>query len=161
MTERPEGRPTEDALLMCKALSAGTLKEYLEWLRKRPKDELIERFLGIIYSRSSSMPILSREEQPQVAVHGVGSDPVENTVARAATKISLLLLIRGESEKLGIWGEIQAQWTEQFVPEVDSMVQIGESIAKQCENKGQESKAARLRENIERIKETNKHYIDS
>lgn len=157
-TERQEEYPTKDALLMCNSIRVGKLKEYLEWLEKRPQKEIINKFLGIIYSKWSWLPIVCAEETPPVVIDGVSFDSIQNTQARRMTKITLLLLVKDESKKLGIWNEIQPQWTEKYILENKALVQVMEAIAKQCENTGQESKVADIRKGIEGVKEANKEY---
>jgi hypothetical protein len=157
-TERQEEYPTKDALLMCNLIRVDKLKEYLEWLEKRPKKEIINKFLGIIYSKSSWLPICFAEEKPTVVIDGISFDPIENVAARRVTKISLLLLVADESKKLGIWNQLQPQWTEKYILETKTYVQEMEAIAKGCENAGHESMAADIRKKIKGIKETNKNY---
>lgn len=157
-TERQEEYPTKDALLMCNSIRVGKLNEYLEWLEKRPKKEIIDKFLGIIYSKNSWIPILFQEETPPVVIDGISVDSIQNRVARIMTKITLLLLVKDESKKLGIWNQLQPQWTEKYILETKTQVQVMEAIAKQCENTGQESKAVDIRKRIEDLKEANKEY---
>lgn len=153
-----ERQREDEAVGWCTLIRAGRLGEYLRWLEKRPKEEIINRFLGIINTKSSHLPICFAEEQPPVVIDGVSVDPIQNRQARRMTKIALLLLVESESEKLGIWNRIQPQWKEQFIQENKSMVQIMEALAKQCEDSGQGSKAVEIRKKIEDWKETNKEY---
>lgn len=157
-TEHQEEYPTKDALLMCNSIRVGKLNEYLEWLEKRPKKEIIDKFLGIIYSKNSWLPILFQEETPPVVIDGISVDSIQNRVARIMTKITLLLLVKDESKKLGIWSQLQPQWTEKYILETKTQVQVMEAIAKQCENTGQESKVVDIRKRIEDLKEANKEY---
>ena len=157
-TKRREEYPTEDAILMCNAIRVGKLDEYLEWLEQRPKKEIIEKFLSIINSKSSFLPIVAAEEKPPVLIDGISCDPIENVEARRMTKITLLLLVENESKKLGIWNQLQPQWTEKYILEAKTLVQVMEAIVKQYENNGQESIAADLRRKIEGMKEANKEY---
>lgn len=160
-TERQEEYPTEDAILMCKLITVGKVKEYLDWLEKRPKNEVITRLLGIIYSKWAFLPILFQEEQPPTIIDGISFDPMPNLIGRRITKNTLLLLVRDESQKLGVWREVEPRWTEQYKQVTKSIVQDMEAIAKGLENEGQEATAADLRKNIQGIKETNKeHLID-
>ena len=69
------------------------------------------------------------------------------------TKISLLLLVESESKKLGIWNQLQPQWTEKYILESKIQVRIIEHVAEQLEVTGQGSRAADLRKAAERIKE--------
>ena len=156
--ERQEEYPTKDALLMCNLIRVGKLNEYLEWLEKRPEKEVINKFLGIVYSKSSWLPIVFAEEKPPVVIDGISFDPIQNTCARRTVKISLLLIVKDESKKLGIWNEIQPQWTEKYILETKTQVQVMEAIAKQCDDTKQESIAVNLRKGIKNIKETNKEY---
>jgi len=156
--EHQEEYPTKDALLMCNSIRVGKLNEYLGWLEKRPKKEIINKFLGIIYSKSSWLPIVCAEEKPPVVIDGISFDAIQNVEARRMTKITLLLLIENESKKLGIWNQLQPQWTEKYILEAKNLVQVMEAIAEQCENTGQESMVADIRKNIEGFKETNKEY---
>ncbi len=153
-----ERQREDEATGWCTLIRVGRLGEYLKWLEKRPKEEIINRFSGIINTKSSHLPICFAEEQPPVIIDGVSVDPIQNTQARRMTKISLLLLVQSESEKLGIWNEMQPQWTEKYIQENKSMVQVMEAIAKQCEDTGQESTAADIRKSIQGVKETNKKY---
>lgn len=157
-TERQEEYPTKDAFLMCNAIRIGKNKDYLEWLEKRPKKEIINKFLGIVYSKNSWLPVLFQEETPPVKVEGISFDSIQNRAARIFTKITLLLLVKDESEKLGIWNQIQPQWTEKYIRETKGQVQLMEAIAKQCVETGQESKAADIRNGIKKLKESNKAY---
>lgn len=128
MTERREEHPTEDVLLMCSAINAGSIKEYIDWLEKRPKEELMKRFLDIICSKSSFMPIVFvEEESPIQSVEGVGFDAPQNVISKMLTKITLLLIVRTECEKLAILDEIQPYWTEKYVAGVKTYIQIHES----------------------------------
>ena len=88
-TERQEEYPTKDALLMCNSIRVGKLNEYLEWLEKRPKKEIIDKFLGIIYSKNSWIPILFQEETPPVVIDGISVDSIQNRVARIMTNCFL------------------------------------------------------------------------
>ena len=74
------------------------------------------------------------------------------------TKITLLLLLGDESKKIGIWDQIQQPWTEKYILETKTMVQVTEAMAKQFENSGQIDTAAQLRKLIEGVKEANKKY---
>jgi len=153
-----ERQREDEAEGWCTLIRAGRLGEYLKWLEKRPKEEIINRFFGIINTKSSHLPICFAEEQPPVVIDGVSVDPIQNTQARRMTKITLLLLVKSECEKLGVWNKIQPQWTEQFIQENKSVVQVMEALAKQCEDTGQESKAVEIRKKIEDLKEKNKEY---
>jgi hypothetical protein len=153
-----EHQREDEAVGWCNLIRIGRLDEYLKWLEKRPKDEIINRFLGIIDTKSSHLPICFAEEKPLVVIDGVSFDSIENTQARRTTKIALLLLVKSESGKLSIWNKIQPQWTEQYVSEVKDTIQIMESLAKRCEDTGQENKAVDIRKKIADLKETNKEY---
>ncbi len=157
-TERQEEYPNKDALLMCNLIGVGKLKDYLEWLEKRPKKEIVNKFLGIIYSKDSWLPVLFQEETPPVVIDGVRFDSIQNRVARKTVKITLLLMVKAESKKLGIWNQIQPQWTEKYIQQIKTLVQIMEETAKKCEDTGQESEAVDTRKKIEDLKETNKEY---
>lgn len=157
--KREEEHPTEDAILMCKLIAVGKVKDYLDWLEKRPKNEIITRLLGIIYSKWAFLPILFQEEQPPTIIDGISFDPLPNLIGRRITKNTLLLLVHDESQKLGVWKEVEPQWTEQYKQVTKSIVQDMEAIAKGLENEGQEATAADLRKNIQGIKETNKEYL--
>jgi len=145
-----------EAVGWCNLIIAGRLGEYLKWLETRPKEEIINRFVGIMNTKSSHLPICFAEEQPAVIIDGMRVDPIENTQARRMTKITLLLLVKSESKKLGIWDKIQPQWTEEFIRENKSMVQVMEALAKRYEDSGQESKALDIRKKIEDLRKTNK-----
>jgi hypothetical protein len=152
-TNKAERQREDEAKGWCTLIRVGRLGEYLEWLEKRPKKEIINRFLGIINTKDSWLPILFQEETPPVVIDGISVDSMQNRVARIMTKITLLLLVRDESKKLGIWNQIQPQWTEEYILENKTQVEIMEGIAKQLEDTGQESRAADLRKATERIKE--------
>jgi hypothetical protein len=95
---------------------------------------------------------------PPVAVGGYSYTPIQNIQARMMTKITLLLLVESESRKLGIWSELQSQWTAQYIRETKRYVQILEAIAKQCEKTGEGNKAIELRNSINLIKDANRQY---
>lgn len=156
-----ERQREDEAPGWCSLINQGRLGEYLKWLEKRPRDEIVNRFFGIINSKGSVLPICFAEEKPPVVVDGVRIDPIENTQARRATKVALLLIVKSECEKLGIWSMIQPQWTEAFMQENESVVQIWEALAKRCENNGRESEAVDIRKKIEDLRKTYKqHGID-
>jgi hypothetical protein len=154
----PEKPPTQDALAMCRVLKSGKLPEYMAWLEQKPEKKIINKFCGIINSKSTGLPILDDEEMPPVEVGGVSFSPIQNIQAKMMTKITLLLLVESESRKLGIWSELQAQWTAQYIRETKRYVQILEAIAKQCEKTGEENKAKELQNSINLIKDANKQY---
>ncbi len=74
------------------------------------------------------------------------------------TKITLLLLIKNESSKLGIWNELQSQWQEQYIRETKRYVQILEAIRAQCENMRENDKAKEIKNSIKLIQKTNIQY---
>ena len=154
----PEKPPTQDALAMCRVLKSGKLPEYMLWLEQKPEKKIINKFCGIINSKSTGLPILDDEEMPPVEVGGVSFSPIQNIQAKMMTKITLLLLVESESRKLGIWSELQSQWTAQYIRETKRYVQILEAIAKQCENAGEENKVKELQNSINLIKDANKQY---
>ena len=154
----PEKPPTQDALAMCRVLKSGKLPEYMAWLEQKPEKKIINKFCGIINSKSTGLPILDDEEMPPVEVGGVSFSPIQNIQAKMMTKITLLLLVESESRKLGIWSELQAQWTAQYIRETKRYVQILEAIAKQCEKTGEENKAKELQNSINLIKDANRQY---
>ena len=154
----PEKPPTQDALAMCRVLKSGKLPEYMAWLEQKPEKKIINKFCGIINSKSTGLPILDDEEMPPVEVGGVSFSPIQNIQAKMMTKITLLLLVESESRKLGIWSELQAQWTARYIRETKRYVQILEAIAKQCEKTGEENKAKELQNSINLIKDANKQY---
>ncbi len=153
-TNKAERQREDEAEGWCTLIRVGRLGEYLEWLEKRPKKEIINRFLGIINTKDSWLPILFQEETPPVVIDGISVDSMQNRVARIMTKITLLLLVHDESKKLGIWNQLQPQWTEKYILENKILVRIEEGMAKQLEDTGQGSKAADLRKAVEHIKET-------
>ena len=153
-----ERQREDEALGWCNLIRAGRLGEYLKWLEKRPKDEIINRFLGIINTKDSWLPILFQEETPPEVIDGIRVDSIQNRIGRRLTKITLLLMVKDESHKLGIWNQLSPQWLEEYLQQIKAEVQIMEATAKQCENTGQESKAADIRKKIEDLKETNKEY---
>ena len=75
-------RPSKESLLMCRALKADKLKEYLESLEKKPKKKLIRIFSGIIDSSSAGLPILYDKELPPVIIAAVSFAPIQNVQAR-------------------------------------------------------------------------------
>ena len=154
----PDKRPTKDALSICKALKTGKITEYFEWLERRPKNEIIRIFQGIITSSSSGLPILCEEEMPSVIIDGITFDPIQNTQARMMTKITLLLLVEREAQKFGVWNQLQQPWTQKYILETKTYVQILEAIVKQCENSGQKDKVLSINNGIKLIKEANRQY---
>jgi hypothetical protein len=156
--QRPDKRPTKDSLLMCRALKADKVREYLESLEKEPKKKIVRIFLGIIYSKSAKLPILCDKEMPFVKIADISFDPIQNVQARMMTKITLLLLIESESKKLGIWNQLQQKWTEKYIIETKMYVRILDAIIKQCENTGQKDKVVDLRKTVKLIKEANVQY---
>ena len=154
----PEKPPTQDALAMCRALKSGKFPEYMLWLEQKPEKKIINKFCGIINSKSTGLPILDDEEMPPVAVGGYSYTPIQNIQARMMTKITLLLLVESESRKLGIWSELQAQWTARYIRETKRYVQILEAIVKQCEKAGEGNKVKELQNSINLIKDANKQY---
>jgi hypothetical protein len=151
-----ERQREDEAVGWCNLIRTGRLDEYLKWLEKRPKEEIINRFVGIMNTKFSYLPICFAEEQPPVVIDGVRVDPIANLQARRMTKITLLLLVKSESGKLGIWSKIQPQWTEKYTEESKSVVQVMEAIAKGYEDGGQEGKALDIRKKIEDLRKTNK-----
>ena len=155
---RPDKAPTLEALLICRALKVDKLKEYLESLEKKPKKKIIRIFSGIIDSSSAGLPILYDKELPPVIIAAVPFDPLQNVQARMMTKITLLLIIESESQKLDIWNQLQQIWTQKYILETKTYVQILEAIIMQCENSGQKDKAMELFNSIKLIKEANMQY---
>jgi len=155
---QPDKRPTLDALLMCKAIKSGKLLEYWSRLENISQEKIIGKFLGIIDSKSSRLPIIFDEELPSVNIKGISFDRIQNVQARLMTKITLLLVVESESKKLNIWDRIQPQWTERYIAEIKGYVQIIDAIVKQCENNGQIDKAIDLCNSIDLIKETNRRF---
>jgi hypothetical protein len=132
--------------------------EYMVWLEQKPEKKIINKFCGIINSKSMGLPILDDEEMPPVAVGGVSFNPIQNIQGRMMTKITLLLLVESEARKLGIWSELQSQWTAQYIRETKRYVQILEAIVKQCEKAGEGNKVKELQNSINLIKDANKQY---
>jgi len=110
--------PTQDALDICRALKTGNLDEYWASLEQRPEKKIIRIFLGIIYSKSAGLPVLYDEEIPPVIIDGTAFDPIQNVQARMMTKISLLLIVKNESQKLNIWDQVQSRWMEKYTGEL-------------------------------------------
>jgi hypothetical protein len=156
--QRPDKRPTKDSLLMCRALKADKVREYLESLEKEPKKKIVRIFLGIIYSKSAKLPILCDKEMPFVKIADISFDPLQNVQARMMTKITLLLIIESESQKLDIWNPLQQAWTKKYIIETKMYVRILDAIIKQCENTGQKDKVVDLRKTVKLIKEANVQY---
>jgi uncharacterized lipoprotein len=109
-------------------------------------------------SKSSGIPILCEEEFPNQTIRGVTFNPIQNIQGQMMAKITLLLIIERESQKLGIWNQLEQMWTEKYQTETKMYIQILEAIMTQCQNSGQEDKAINLRNSIELIKEANKQY---
>jgi len=156
--EHKEEYSNEDAVAMCNSIRFGKLDGYLKQLEKGTKQDIINRFLGIIYAKSSFLPIVGAAERPPITVDGISVDPIQNSQARRMTKITLLLLLGDESKKIGIWDQIEQVWTENYILEIKTMVQVTEAIAKQLENSGEIDRAADLRKGIIGMKEANKKY---
>jgi hypothetical protein len=156
-----ERQREDEAPGWCNLIREGRLGEHLKWLEKRPKEEIINRFFGIINSKSSFLPICFAEEQPDVVIDGIRCDPIGNIQARRVTKITLLLLVKDESQKLGIWNKIRPQWTGEFTKENESVIQVWEALAKQCEDSGQKSQGVDIRKKIEDHKERSRQLISN
>jgi hypothetical protein len=154
----PDRSPSRDALFMCQAAKQNRLNEYLVSLEKEPLNKVIGIFSGIIQSKSSGIPILCEEEFPNQTIRGVTFNPIQNIQGQMMAKITLLLIIERESQKLGIWNQLEQMWTEKYQTETKMYIQILEAIMTQCQNSGQEDKAINLRNSIELIKEANKQY---
>lgn len=154
----PDQSPTQDARSMCRALKLNKIPEYLGWLERKPKEKIISKFLGIINSKSTGLPILSDDEIPGIVIDRISFNPIQNVQARMMTKITLLLLIKNESSKLGIWNELQSQWQEQYIRETKRYVQILEAIRAQCENMRENDKAKEIKNSIKLIQKTNIQY---
>jgi len=148
-----ERQREDEAVGWCTLIRAGRLGEYLKWLEKRPKEEIINRFLGIINTKNSWLPVLFQEETPPEVIDGISFDSLQNRIGRITTKITLLRLVYDESKKLGIWNQIEPQWTEKYILENKILIRITEHMAKQLEDAGQGSEAADLRKDVEGIKE--------
>ena len=157
-SNKAEKHPSRDALLMCKSIKSGKIKEYLAGLEKLPEKKVIDKYLGIICSESTGLPILQDQELPPVKLEGMSFDPIQNIQAKMMTKVTLLLVVESESKKLGIWDELQSLWTEKYVLETKGYVQIIEKIIKQCENTPEANKIVDLRKSIKLIKEANTQY---
>jgi hypothetical protein len=130
----------------------------LACLGKKPAKKVTGIFLGIITSDSAGLPVLYDEEMPPVIIRGTSFDPVPNIQSRMMTKITLLTLVKSESQKLGIWDLLQPQWMEKYTHETKMYVHILEAIKNQFENTSQNEKIAGLIESIERIKAANLEY---
>jgi hypothetical protein len=74
------------------------------------------------------------------------------------TKIALLLVVRNESEKTGVWDCVHQAWTEVYIAETKTYVRILEAIAAQCKNTSQSHKVPELHRCIEKIKYANLEY---
>ena len=154
----PDKRPTKDVFLMCNALKQGKLGGYLGQISELPKKKIIKKFLGIIYSKSDKLPFLNDDEIPSVIIENISFDPIQNVQGRMMTKITLLLIIERESKKLGVWNQLQQIWTQKYILETKTYVQILEAIVKQCENSDQKDKALSISNSIKLIKEANVQY---
>jgi hypothetical protein len=154
----PEKRPSRDALRLCNSIKTGNIPEYLDHLEQLPRRKMLRVFLGIIYSKSAGLPVLYDEEMPPVNIRGTSFDAVPNVQSRMMTKITLLITVKNESQKLGIWEQVRPQWMEKYTHETKMYVRILEAIKNQCENTPQSEKVAELLESIERIKAANLEY---
>lgn len=154
----PDKRPTQETFLLCDAIKQDKINEYLGRLEKKRKKQLIRIFLGIVHSKSSGLPILCDEEMPAVIIDGTTFDPIQNVQARMMTKITLLMLVEKVSQKLGVWNQLQQQWTEKYLLETKTYVQILEVLVQQCENSAHTDKIPELRHSIELIKDSNRQY---
>jgi len=143
---------------MCKSIKSGKTQEYLARLEKLPEKKVIDKFLGIICSESSELPILQDEVLPSVKLEGISFNPIQNIQARMMTKVILLLLVESESKKMGVWNQLEPPWTEKYILETKRYVQVIEKIIKQCENIPEENKIADLPKSIKLIKEANTQY---
>jgi hypothetical protein len=130
----------------------------LACLGKKPAKKVTGIFLGIIISDSSGLPILEGVEIPSVTIAGTSFDPLQNIQAKMITKVTLLFLVKSESEKLGIWDQLKSPWAEKYTHETKMYVHILEAIKNQFENTSQNEKIAGLIESIERIKAANLEY---
>ena len=144
--------------MICNALKQGKLDGCLRQLSDLPKKKIIKKFLGIICLKSNNLPFLSDDEMPCVRIAGTRFDPIQNVQARIMTKITLLLIIESESKKLSIWNQLQQIWTQKYILETKTYVQILEAIVKQCENSDQKDKALSISNSIKLIKEANTQY---
>jgi hypothetical protein len=150
--------PTQDALDICHALKTGKLDEYWAALEQRPAKKIISIFLSIIYCESAGLPVLYDEEVPPVIIDGTDLDPVQNVQARMMTKISLLLTVKNESQKLNVWDQVQSPWTEKYCLETKAYIRLLETIIRQCENTSYQDRVPALRQSIDLIKEANLQY---
>jgi len=153
-----ERQREQEAAGWCTLIRTGRIGEYLKWLEQRPREEIINRFFGIINTKDSWLPILFQEETPPEVIDGIRVDSIQNRIGRRLTKITLLLMVKDESQKLGIWNQLSPQWIEEYKQQIKAEVRIMEATAKQCADTGQESKAVDIRKKIEDLKETNKEY---
>jgi hypothetical protein len=151
-------KPTSDVLLLCDALKSNTVNQYFSVLETKPKKKLVKIFMQVIYANSSMLPPVFDDEMPPVTIAGAALEPVQNTQARIMTKIALLLVVRNESEKTGVWDCMHQAWTEVYIAETKTYVRILESIAAQCENTKQHHIVPDLRRSIEGIKYANLRY---
>ncbi len=149
---------SDEALIMCRAIQAGQIDKYLKYFDKCPKEETINRFLSIISSKNSWLPVLFQKETPPTIVDGIRFDSIQNRVNRVLTKITLLLLVKDKSQKLQLWHRIELQWIEHYVIEIKLQVTIFESIAKQFTDAGQKQKAMEIRGKIDQVKKANEDY---
>src|SRR5208283_1279098 len=99
-------------------------KKLFAGLEKLPEKKVIDKYLGIICSESTGLPILQDQELPPVKLEGVSFDPIQNIQARMMTKVALLLLVESESKKMGVWNQLQPYWTENYILETKRYVQI-------------------------------------
>jgi len=97
-------------------------------LEKRPKQEIINNFLDVIHTKDSFLPILSGRETPPEVIDGIHVDSWRNRMGRIDTFVSLLLAVKEESKRLGIWNKIKQQWKEKFKKETDLFIKYSEMV---------------------------------
>jgi hypothetical protein len=155
-----EHHPTKDTLTLCNLIKLGKTDLYLNSLREQRKEDVIEKFLDIIYTKDSFIPILFQEETPPVkSPSGISMDSLKNRLGRRMTKLMLFLLVASESKKLGIWNQIQEQWTEKYKLAITGQVKVMEAIVQQLDDNGQGDEAVKIRKAIAGIKEANKDLV--
>jgi len=119
---------TDAAWGLCDAIASDKLEDYLKVLERKPRQEIINNFLDIIRTKDSFLPILSGEETPPEVIDGISVDSPRNRMGRIDTLVQLLIVVKKESKKLGIWNEVEQQWKEKFKKETDLFIKYAEMI---------------------------------
>jgi hypothetical protein len=129
--QKEEKAITDAAWALCDAIASGKLGDYLEILEKKPKQEIINDLLDIIHTKDSFLPILSGKETAPELIDGIAVDSRQNRMGRIDTLVSLLIVVKEESKKLGIWNKIKQEWKEKYKKETDLFIRYVEMMIEQ------------------------------